>query len=242
MVRKQDSIYTPDPDRDGFDAREDEDENRGPMLLVVAIAVLLALAAVIYTAYNQGLRKGGRDAAPHIAAPAGPVKVRPKESHGKATPNLDNRAYEPLDDVKPAPTAPVNTAPLPEEPLARPKPQTGTAQKTPVAQKPAPVQVKPAPAKAKPKPKPANIASDGKFLVQIASFRSREQALAGWAALTGKMPKLLQSRKADVQRADLGTKGVYYRLRAASFADRAAASAFCARLKKNGQNCLVVSR
>ncbi len=248
MVRKEDSIYAPPQDPEGFDARLDEDENRGPMLLVVAIAVLLALAAVVYTAYHQGLRKGGRDAAPHVTAPDGSLKVRPKESHGKPTPNLDNKAYEPLDDIKTAPTTSVKTAPLPEEPLPRSTPSPAVTQKRPVAAPPPPVRAKPKPAPVKPKPapvkaKPAPVqARTGKYMVQIASFRSKQQALTAWRALRAKMPNLLGGKAADVQRADLGSKGVYYRLRAASFADRNAASAFCTALKKNGQNCLVVSR
>ena len=250
MVRKEDSIYAPPQDQNGFDARLDEDENRGPMLLVVAIAVLLAFAAVIYTAYHQGLRKGGRAAAPHVTAPSGPLKVRPEETHGKPTPNLDNKAYEPLDDIKTAPAAPVKTAPLPEEPLSRSEPQPVKVAPAPVPAKPvpAPAKARPAPAKVQPKPKPrpaprsVSTAPAGRYLVQLASFRSKQQALTAWRTLRARLPKLLGTVTADVQRADLGAKGIYYRLRAASFADRAAASAFCARLKKNGQSCLVVSR
>lgn len=251
MVDKDDRIYAPSYDRDGFDARNDGDENRGPLLLVVTIAVLLAFAAVVYTAYHQGLRKGGRDAAPHVTAESGPIKTRPSESHGTPTPNLGNRAYEPLDDIKAAPVEKIKTAPLSEEPMARP---TRTITPPPVA-KVAP-KTTPAPAQTKPKPKPVAkpvaktiskppvkaAPTDGAFLVQIASFRSEVQAQAAWERLTGRLAQATSGLSANVQRADLGAKGVYYRLRASSFADRDSAKTFCDQLKKSGQDCLVVRR
>jgi len=244
MVEKDEGIYAPAHSRDGFDARQDGDENRGPLLLVVTIAVLLAFAAVVYTAYQQGLRKGGRDAAPHVAAEPGPIKTKPNETHGTPTPNLGNKAYEPLDDIKAAPVETIKTAPLTEEPMKRPTRATQTPKKTPpvVNIKPAPKTIPPV-VKAKPKaqPKPAPV-SNGAFLVQIAAFRSEDQALAAWGKLAGKLGQATLALKADVQRADLGAKGVYYRLRAASFVDRTGAAAFCDQLKKSGQDCIVVHR
>ncbi len=244
MAKKDDSIYAPSPGRSGFDARHDGDEGRGPLLLVVALAVLLAFAAVVYTAYHQGLRKGGRNAAPHVTAEPGPIKVRPTESHGTPTPNLGNRAYEPLDDVEAAPAEDITVAPLGEKLLPRPtKVEVPSSTPKAVEAKPDPV-----PVQARPEPKPVTkretklAATDGKFVVQIASFRSEDQALAAWARLAGRMSASVSSLAPDVQRADLGAKGVYYRLRAASFPTRAAATGFCDQLKKNGSDCLVVRR
>jgi cell division protein FtsN len=248
MTEKDDRIYAPSHDVDGFDARLDGDENRGPLLLVVTVAVLLAFAAVVYTAYHQGLRKGGRDAAPHITAEAGPYKAKPEKDHGTPTPNLGNKAYEPLDDVTAVPVEKVKTTPLVEEPIARPVKLKPLPQKTreQVLQKRTPVKT---PAKAEPEPRTVvqskttdTTPAAGKFVVQIAAFRSEDQALAAWARLSGKLASATAGLKADVQRADLGERGVYYRLRAASFVDRPTAATFCDQLKKSGQDCLVVRR
>ncbi len=247
MVEKDDSIYAPSHDRDGFDARSDGDENRGPLLLVVTVAVLLAFAAVVYTAYHQGLRKGGRDAAPHVSAPSGPMKIRPTETHGTPTPNLGNRAYEPLDDIKAAPVEEIKTAPLSEEPLARPT--RAQVAPPPVSEKPAPAPVQLQP-KAQPQPKPVVVdkpapktaVSEGAFLVQIAAFRSEGQALAAWTALASRLSGPTAGLTPDVQRADLGAKGVYYRLRASSFASSDTATSFCDQLKAAGRDCIVVRR
>lgn len=262
MVDKDDSIYAPSHDRGGFDARLD-DGGRGPLLLIVSVALLLAFIAVVYTAYHQGLRKGGRDAAPLISAEPGPIKVRPANNDktaGRPTPNLDNRAYEPLDDVQAVPADKVTTAPLPEAPLARPVvkpagPAQNTATNPPVtvARKETPPARKTI---AKPKPKPtaspvattgpavsaAPAATPGDFVVQIAAFRSEDQALTAWAGLANRLSAVTSNLSPDIQRADLGERGVFYRLRAASFASREAAKAACDQLKAGGQDCLVVRR
>jgi hypothetical protein len=44
-----------------------------------------------------------------------------------------------------------------------------------------------------------------------------------------------------IQRADLGSEGVFYRLRVGAFADRSEASAFCDAVKEAGANCIVVN-
>jgi hypothetical protein len=42
-----------------------------------------------------------------------------------------------------------------------------------------------------------------------------------------------------LEKADLGTKGVYYRVQAGPFSDRAKANDICVKLKIKGQQCLV---
>ena len=44
-----------------------------------------------------------------------------------------------------------------------------------------------------------------------------------------------------VQRADLGAKGVFYRLRVGAFEARADATEFCNALKATDQTCIVVA-
>jgi hypothetical protein len=46
----------------------------------------------------------------------------------------------------------------------------------------------------------------------------------------------------DVQRADLGSRGVYHRVRAGYFADRDSAARFCDRVRQMGQDCIVAAR
>jgi hypothetical protein len=43
-----------------------------------------------------------------------------------------------------------------------------------------------------------------------------------------------------VQRADLGARGIYYRIQVGPIADAAAAEHDCAELKRRGEGCIVV--
>jgi hypothetical protein len=55
-------------------------------------------------------------------------------------------------------------------------------------------------------------------------------------------PDLFIGANLDIQRADLGAKGVFYRLRVGTFPDRDAAKEFCADVKAAGKDCMVVAR
>ena len=236
MTDKDRGVYTPPPDEyERFDVSEDDDSRRGPLLLVVAVAVLIALIAVVYTAYNQGVRSGGRKDAPLIAAPAGPIKSTANPAEQQTPSKTESAAYEAMDNS--GDDREVVTAPAPEQPADRQQQVEATSE--PIVTQPTP---KPA---MQPAPKPIQtyqFQTDGKYVVQLGAFRSEEQALATWTKIRKRLSLVMDGATPDVQKADLGEKGVYYRLRAAAFASRAHAIAFCDSLKAKGQDCLVVAR
>ena len=79
------------------------------------------------------------------------------------------------------------------------------------------------------------------YTVQIASYRSEQEASAGWQALTTEQGDLLAKLPHAVAKADLGAeKGVFYRLQAGSFSDRKEAKALCTDLKDHSIDCMVV--
>jgi len=79
------------------------------------------------------------------------------------------------------------------------------------------------------------------YTVQIASYRSEQEASAGWQALSAQEGDLLSKLPHAVAKADLGAdKGVYYRLQAGSFSDRKDAKALCSNLKDRSIDCMVV--
>lgn len=82
-------------------------------------------------------------------------------------------------------------------------------------------------------------ATSGAYVVQIGSFRGADLASGGWEALNRKNSDLLANLRPDIQLADLGDKGIYYRLRIGPFATKADAQALCAALKERRQDCLV---
>lgn len=97
-----------------------------------------------------------------------------------------------------------------------------------------------APARAEPTSEPAGAPQP--FLAQIAAFRSEADAESDWRRFARAFPDLASGRNADIQRADLGDRGIYYRLRINGFSTREAANEYCQALQSRGQACLVARR
>jgi len=74
--------------------------------------------------------------------------------------------------------------------------------------------------------------------VQVASAISEEGAWSTWRKLQLRNAMLVEA-KPVVVRADLGTKGIFYRVRLSGFADKGAAKDACLRLKASGVACFV---
>ena len=81
-----------------------------------------------------------------------------------------------------------------------------------------------------------------KFVVQVGSKQNQTEALATFADMQQKYPTLLASYRPMVQKADLGSKGVWYRLRIGPIVDKTAATKLCGQLKSQGHpDCLVMA-
>ncbi len=74
--------------------------------------------------------------------------------------------------------------------------------------------------------------------IQISSAKNEKIAWNVWTQLKAKHA-ILAGQKAVVLRADLGTKGVYYRLRLNGFGNKADAQDLCGKLKSRGVSCFV---
>ncbi|MEZ6000572.1 SPOR domain-containing protein [Hyphomonas sp.] len=81
----------------------------------------------------------------------------------------------------------------------------------------------------------------GLYLVQVAAFRTEDAAEAAWRKSAAAHPDLYRGAGKHIQRADLGAKGVFYRLRVGGFSQKTEADAFCDALKAQGDNCIVVT-
>jgi cell division septation protein DedD len=82
----------------------------------------------------------------------------------------------------------------------------------------------------------------GAYVVQLAALRARAGTRPAWTRLQRAHPMLLGDKELTVQEVDLGERGIFYRVQAGSFPDRAGASALCRALKARQQDCLVVKR
>ena len=79
----------------------------------------------------------------------------------------------------------------------------------------------------------------GGYAVQVTSERSERNAQAALQALQAKYPNQLSGRQPIIRRADLGAKGIYYRVLVGPFASVEEAAGLCSRLKAAGGNCIV---
>ncbi|PPR23279.1 MAG: hypothetical protein CFH39_00747 [Alphaproteobacteria bacterium MarineAlpha10_Bin2] len=84
-------------------------------------------------------------------------------------------------------------------------------------------------------------ADSGRFLVQIGAAQNEAAANGEIARLAKKHPNILSELSGIVIRADLGDKGVWYRMRVGPFATRGDANGVCGQLKAVNVGCFVVA-
>ena len=244
----------------GFDLRDDEG-GRGPLILALAIGVFLIFGAVIWNTYKQGIKPNAA-ALPVVFADAEPYKRAPDNPGGAAADDLEHRIYDQMDGSARAPAgtliggppvelrpgrtgAPVDRRPavttqaLPgltvtAEPLAEPAPAPDSVAVPPAVVAEPVRAVAAAPASA--------FTTDGAFLAQVSALRTQATADAAWEQLVATEGALLAGAKKEIQRADLGAKGVWFRVRVGAFGERAEASEFCDQLKARDRACIVVAR
>lgn len=258
-------------DFDEFDEEENERGLSGLVVLVMGLVMLGAFASVVWIAYQQGIRSGTQVAAstPTIAADPSPVKIENSAAEG-AKPVNEQSVYdrldgtpEPVETLAAAPEQPLERPAGPE--VVPPQPANEivddavadriaslaeadraleaeeTAQPPPAAttQQPPP-QSQPAPA-ASAAAAPSTSAG-GTHMVQVGAFKSQAEADAQWASLQRKLGDYAAGRSTDVERADLGAKGVFFRLRVGPFATKGEAQAYCDGLKARGSDCMVKAK
>ncbi|MEE9251172.1 MAG: SPOR domain-containing protein [Alphaproteobacteria bacterium] len=232
---------------------------------VIAVA-LGGFSGIVWYAYTKGKESGGEAVVPLIKAENKPVKVRPEKPGGMEVPNQDKLVYSRLSPGEPPPPV-ERLLPPPEAPVAKtekpPKPPVTKAEKPPeppVAKaetSPPKATVPPAapapPVETKGSAKKGGGAAAGaesklasvtpavgRYRVQLAALRSPEGARRAWALLRAANGDLLGKLEPTVVRADLGAKGIFYRLRVGPLRDRAAGKELCAKLKARKVECRVV--
>ena len=196
-----------------------------------------------------------KPAEPKVEAPAPAVEA----------PKVEAIAPEPAKPVEVAKAEPPKVeAPKVETPPPAPKPEPAKEEAKPAAPQPDPLAAavaaatggrtsatgpiavtpeKPAPAEKPAEAQtaaavPAPAVSGGGFQIQLASVLSEEAAMAEWKRISGKNKDLLGALTPAVTKADLGDRGVFYRLRAGPLADKAAAVALCESLAAVNVGCL----
>ena len=172
------------------------------------------------------------------AAAPGEMKAAPEANAAPMSAADSDAAPKPAAENSPVAA---DTAKPAIEPSRTPAPEMAAADK-PAASDPAPA---PAPVRAPSGPvvKAAAVTpmAPGKHAwLQIASFRSEQNAQAAWKTMTEGNQDLLQYVPLSVRRVDLGTdKGTFYVLRIGPLATTQQASDLCSALKDRKIDCMV---
>src|SRR5215472_8796249 len=163
------------------------------------------------------------------------VAIRPDASDASGKPVSSQPAAAPRPAAAPAAPkaatasaarngAPISLEPQPNEPAAAPAARTRTAAAPPASTRAAPE---------------ATESTAGGFVVQLSSQKSEAEAQSSFRSLQAKFPNELGDLQPIVRRADLGSKGVFYRTLVGPFASAQEASQFCASYKAAGGQCVV---
>jgi cell division septation protein DedD len=183
---------------------------------------------------------------PLIRADERPTKVKPEKPGGMEVPDRDKLIYTQKRAMV------EHLLPPPEKPMARPatpsaatsaekvQPTTAAAAVGAATTAAGPMpQAQPQQPASKPLAKPGSPAAAQKpsgVRIQLASVGSEEAARQEWDRIRRANPDLLASISAAPVRADLGDRGIFYRLLTAPVAD---ADRICGELKRRNVGCVI---
>jgi hypothetical protein len=236
----------------------------------IALVVMVGSAGGLYLIYDKGRQVALGGEVPLIRADPAATKVKPVNSGGMqddtddavayqpggaAGANVENLLAEPEEPMaKPVPAPDAIAAPVPLAPSTTDTTAAAAAPSAPLAPVPSPAEVAasaaamppvieaaPAPVAAAPvaaaETKPA---AGGAFRVQVAATRDPVTARREWLRMQHAHAAQLGRLTATMVRANLGAKGVFYRVQAGPIADRAAALRLCGELRQFNIGCIIV--
>lgn len=235
-----------------------EPARRRSLATALAIGVMALFAGALWFAYVAGSHHRESGGVPLIRADETPMKVKPVSPAGMHIPDRNMLIYDeaqpkvekllpPAEQPlpPPAPPAPAATPAVPAPASAVP-PAAPAAPSPPTAARAPAAATAPAPsaatAAAPPQPaaaKPAKPAAAGSR-VQLGALRSPDLAEREWQRLRRANADILGTLSAKPVRADLGEKGVFYRIEAGPLATPEAAARLCGELKKRNIGCILV--
>lgn len=187
---------------------------------------------------------GAADIPAEEAEPS-PAETPSAEPHAVETNNADEAPAPSIESPAREETSlPVDVVDAPEEetPPAVPDDAQTTVAPVETTSPPADNPVPPV-AETAPAPAPATIdAMAGTHVVQLASYRSEAEATADWGRIETRLGAYLTGKTYQIERADLGERGIFFRLRIGPFSSSDEAQSYCAGLKERGQDCLALRR
>ena len=195
--------------------------HRLPRLIVGALLGLAALTTLVWFGYERSVGRTGSEMVV-IEPPSGPVRTRPDDAGGETQLYAGLKVYEEPQraDIE-AQSSRLLPAYSSDAAIARAKPSSG-----PLA--------------------PSNSAGKDTAVLpaylQIGSYPTQELAESAFRRFRSAHGDLAGVFLPDIKKADLGEKGVWYRLRIGPFAGMTVAAEVCEKMKKEGVTCLITAR
>jgi len=191
---------------------------------------------------DAGLTERGEAVAPAVAE----QPVSPAKNTGS---NWLSNIFSPPAPAAPSASQPKVTAAIEktEAPAAAKAPSVvgGWANKTQVRadREPlaAPATAQPGPAVPPAQEEVTPARADGRYQVQVATVRTKAEALALAAKARREHAAVLAASEPEIDQAVLGNMGSFYRVRFGPFASAEQTQAVCARLKGSGLDCMPVT-
>jgi hypothetical protein len=242
--------------------REARPRFRALLATGAALLIMGLFAGGLWFAYMQGLRHASVGVAdvPLIRADERPTKVKPEKPGGMEIPDRDKMIYTQkraaVEHLLPAPEKPMPRPTAPPTPAAQPEPPQPASAAAPSAPAGPAAATSPVPpaqpqqSEAKPAVKTASApaapakpttaqgppAKTAGTRIQLGSVRSEDAARLEWDRIRRTNADLLASVSATPIRADLGDKGVFYRIQTVPIAD---AERLCGELKRRNIGCII---
>lgn len=222
------------------------------LLVAIAVGVMAASAGALLVGYKISMRQSSGGDVPVLHADTQPIKLKPADPGGMEIPNRDRLVF----NQKGAETT-ERLLPPPEAPLPRPAPPVETSTPAPppaVAAQPAQVPTPTAPASSPAQAQAASLPPQSAALppaltgtaigkgyrLQLGSVKSQESATQEWGRLKRQNADLLGALSFAAERADLGERGIFFRVLAGPLADGAEADRICTTLRQRNVGCLLV--
>jgi hypothetical protein len=176
----------------------------------------------------------------------GDLPVNPDPLGNPAASEPDSEPATVAEAAPPA-TEPASQSEVPELPTPQPEPPPAAAESEPAPEPPpaappaqvasrnanGPIDLTPGTA-----PAAGPAPSGGGVLVQVSAQRSEDAATSAYRGLQQRFPNILGAFRPTIVRADLGDRGVFYRVRIGPFSG-ADATRLCEDLKAAGGDCIL---
>lgn len=165
--------------------------------------------------------------------PPPPEPVRPVVA--PLPPSAQPQGQSPANMLAP-PSSPPNQ---PAQAATSPAGASPTVTPHAAATKPPPASQPPPPAKTAAPPPPKATGGGGGWRIQLASVRTEAEAASEWKRLSSRYAGALGGVGMQIVKADLGEKGVFYRVQGGGL-DEIGARSVCEQLKSQNVGCVVV--